>query len=98
MSAPIVRDMPYTTMLYHSGFFTPVVASEIPIGSSPLVDGTFHLDCEDSSSENGSHALITVNRDVELYFKSSGQDAGQAGSHCGHCGQTQETSEGHRCG
>lgn len=64
MTAPIVRGMPYTTVLYHGDAVTPVVVSEIPTGSSPLVDGQFKLNCGNSNT-------ITVNSDVELYFKDS---------------------------
>lgn len=64
MTAPIVRGMPYTTMLY-SGDTYPVIASKIPNSLPPLIDGNFRLHC----NETGSTARVT--KDVELYFKDS---------------------------
>jgi len=64
MTAPIVRGMPYATVVY-GGTTLPVVASDIPIGKAPLIDGTTSLSCD------GEHVTANVKRDIELYFKGS---------------------------
>ena len=64
MTAPIIRGMPYSTMVYSNNTL-PVIASEVPIGDSILIDSSVSLSCSGKS-----HTAI-VNKDVELYFKDS---------------------------
>lgn len=66
MTTPIVRGMPYTTMKY-KGDIDPVIASEIALGSMPVIDGVKSLEfkCEDSMTYEVQH-------DMELFFKESG--------------------------
>ena len=72
MTAPIIRGMPYTTMLYE-GHSLPVIASDIPIGSPPIVDSISMLSCNGNkpNNENKTKNNMIVNEEVELYFKES---------------------------
>jgi len=64
MTAPVVRGMPYATVIY-GGDTLPVVASDIHITDPPLIDGHTRLSCD------GQNVTAKVTRDVELYFKDS---------------------------
>ena len=74
MKSSIVRGMPYATMIYEKDIAVssdgltklPTIASSIPFGRSPVVDGKSKINCFSKNS-----TLVKVDHEIEIYFEES---------------------------
>lgn len=72
MRTPIIRGMPYGTMIYKSGI-QPSIFSTSVLKADPVIDGkTVNMNCTDSSlARKGDVTLFPVEKEVQLHFAKS---------------------------